>query len=247
MIKQLLSNPGAPTRPQTLRAHAHPVFTRLYAAVAALGERGEIGRRREELLSGVTGRLLIVGLGPGHDLEHLPAGVREVVAVEPSPAMNALAAARVRVLRERGVRVVFAAAVGEALPLADASVDAVLCAFVLCSVSDPAQTLAEVRRVLRPGGRLLLLEHVRAPRGSLLERVQVRVDPLWRRLAGGCSCARDTRATVRAAGFEDGELQELWMANAPLCACHLVGPAAQPAAGAAGPAAAALDRGGSEG
>ena len=212
-------------RPATLAAHTHPVFARVYGAVAALAERGEVGRARGRLLTDVRGRLLVVGLGPGHDLDHVPPSVTQVVAVEPSPSMTARAALRVEALRARGVEAVFAAAVAEALPLPDASVDAVLCAFVLCSVSDPARALAEVRRVLRPGGRLLLLEHVRGPRGSLLARVQDRVDPLWRHVAAGCSVTRDTRALVRAAGFVDTGLRDRWMGNFPLCAYHLVGTA----------------------
>ena len=227
--------------PATTAAHAHPVFARVYALIAALGERGAVGRARSDLLAGVTGRLLIVGLGPGHDLAHLPPGVRQVVAIEPSPVMLAQARPRVRELGRRGVRVTLTAAVAEALPLPDGSVDAVLCAFVLCSVDDPAAALAEVRRVLRPGGRVLLLEHIRGPAGGLLARVQTAVDPAWHYLAGGCSCARDTRSSLRAAGFDDSALREVWMANFPLCVYHLYGaapaPSATPPAGTGPPAA----------
>ena len=212
-------------RRATLQAHAHPVFSFVYGTVAALTERGEIGRVRGALLSGAAGTVLVVGLGPGHDLDHVPPSVSQVVALEPGLPMLRRAAPRVRALRARGGSVLLAAGVAEALPLADASVDAVLLAFVLCSVADPARALAEARRVLRPHGRLLLLEHVRGPEGSLLARVQDRVDPWWHRLAGGDSLTRDPSGLLRAAGFDVTGLTYRWMANFPLCAYHLVGTA----------------------
>ncbi len=217
--------PGTPPRAASLADHRHPIFARVYAAVSALVDRGPVGRSRTALLSGVTGRLLVVGLGPGLDLGHLPGGVTAVVGVEPSAAMLARARRRAARAAERGAPVALVAGVAEALPVADASVDAVLCAFVLCSVDDPAQALAEVRRVLRPTGRLLLLEHVRGREGSLLSRVQQVVDPAWRVVAGGCSVARDTRAAVRAAGFDDAGLYDVRLANFPLCLWHVRGSA----------------------
>ena len=212
--------PGGP-----LDSYAHPIFTAVYGVVAALLEHGEVGRVRSQLLASVTGRLLVVGAGPGHDLDHVPASVSHAVALEPSAPMLRRALPRAAALRARGVDVTLVAGVAEALPLPDASVDAVLCAFVLCSVGDPRQALAEARRVLRPGGRLLILEHVRGPDGSLLARVQDRVDPWWHRVAGGDSVTRDTGALVRAAGFDDSGLSYRWMANFPLCAYHLLGTA----------------------
>lgn len=214
-----------PSPPRTRADHARPIFARVYRVIGGLVTRGRVGECRRELLERVSGRLLMVGVGPGFDLDHVPPSVSTVVAVEPSAPMLAAADARVGALRRRGVGVLPVAAVGEALPLPDASVDAVLCAFVLCSVADPLAVLAEVRRVLRPGGHLLLLEHVRAPSGSVLARVQVLLDPAWRRLAGGCSCARDTRASVAAAGFDDAQVRSQWMPNFPLCAYHVAGPA----------------------
>ena len=211
-----------------IERYAHPVFATVYGVVAALLEHGEVGRVRSRLLAGVTGRLLIVGAGPGHDLDHVPAAVSHVIALEPGAPMLRRARPRAAALRDRGASVALVAGVAEELPLPDASVDAVLCAFVLCSVTDPGRALAEVRRVLRPGGRLLLLEHVRGPQGSLLARVQDRVDPWWHRVAGGDSVTRDTGSLVRAAGFDDVGLAHRWMVNFPLCAYHLVGAARRP-------------------
>jgi ubiquinone/menaquinone biosynthesis C-methylase UbiE len=202
---------------------AHPIFAVVFAGVAAMGERTGYGRRRADALSGARGRLLIVGLGPGHDLAHLPAGVTEVVAIEPEPSMRGFALRRVR---RTPIPTWLVGAVAEALPLPDASVDAALVALVLCSVPDPAGAVAELRRVLRPGGTLHVLEHVHASPGSLLRPWQDRLDPLWSRLAAGCHLNRDTRQTLVAAGFDTTELRDTTVRFAPtLVAPHLVGTA----------------------
>ena len=130
------------------REHAHPVFAQVYRLVAAAGERGGFGQLRASVLADASGRLLILGLGPGHDLAHLPAAVTSVVAVEPDPSMRALARGRVTACP---VPVTLLSADAHALPLADGSVDAVLCACVLCSVAQPPRALAELRR--GPGPR----------------------------------------------------------------------------------------------
>lgn len=144
----------------TERSHTHPTFARGYSALARLAERDTLGRWRSEVLAGARGRLLVVGLGPGVDLRHLPPGVSEVIAVEPDPGMRRQSR---REVASVSVPVRVVGGVAEELPLRTRSVDAVLCALVLCSVDDQRAALDEVRRVLRPGGRLLLLEHVRAP------------------------------------------------------------------------------------
>lgn len=205
------------------------MFARVYAGLAALGERSELGRWRSELLAAASGRLLVVGLGPGHDLDHLPPGLTDVVVAEPSGAMNRRAASRVAAARRRGVNVAWLRAVGERLPLTDASVDTVLCSLVLCSVDDPGRALGEVRRVLRPGGQLLVLEHVRAPTGTRLAAVQDRLDPWWGRFAGGCHVARQTRAALREAGFDDSGVADLPLRpSLPVCRPHLLGQARLP-------------------
>jgi ubiquinone/menaquinone biosynthesis C-methylase UbiE len=204
----------------------HPVFARAYALLAGLGEHTTLGRWRSEVLAGAHGRLLVVGVGPGYDLDHVPPTVTSVVAVDPEPTMLRLATAR---SGERTVPVHLVRAMGERLPLADDSVDAVLCALVLCTVDDPTAVLAEAHRVLRPSGVLLLLEHVRARDGSRLGRLQDTMTPLWRRAAGGCHLDRRTRALVRAAGFDDAELVDGPLATGlPWCLPHLRGPARLP-------------------
>jgi len=196
----------------------------VYAALAALAERGPIGELREQLLRGASGRLLVVGLGPGHDLDHVPGTVDAVVAVEPSPSMSRRATRRVIRLRARGVPVHMVSGTAEALPLRGESVDTVLCAFVLCSVTDLTRALAEVRRVLHPQGHLLLLEHVRAAEEPRLAAIQDRLQPLWGRLAGGCHPNRDVRTALRSAGFDDADVVDFPLAqNVPLCRPHLRG------------------------
>jgi ubiquinone/menaquinone biosynthesis C-methylase UbiE len=206
-------------------AHEHPLFTVLYQLVAGLGEHSQLGRARSEVLTGAHGRLLIVGLGPGHDLGHLPDSVTSVVAVEPSASMRRAAGPRVATARARGIEVELIDAVGEALPLPDDSVDCVLFAYVLCSVDSVDDVLSEARRVLHPGGTVCVLEHVRAAPGTWTERIQraVSIGGMWPRVMGGCDCRRDTRAALASAGFHVEDLVERPLVNVPVVSWTLVG------------------------
>lgn len=148
--------------------------------------------------------MLDIGAGTGANLPHLRAADR-LVATEPDPAMRA----RLMTKLDRAlvpVEVVDAGA--ESLPFPDASFDAVLCTLVLCTVPDPDRALREARRVLKPAGRLVILEHVRA--SGPLARWQDLATPAWRLLAAGCHPNRDTRAAIERAGFviEDAETFE---------------------------------------
>lgn len=206
-------------------AHDHPLFTRVYEVISQIGEHSELGPARSSVLAGAHGRLLIVGLGPGHDLDHLPPAVTSVVAIEPSASMRAASMHRVRAARARGVEVELVDAVGERLPLPDDSIDSVLFAYVLCSVDSVGDVLAEARRVLHPGGTVCVLEHVRAAPGSWAERLQraVSVGGLWPRLAGGCRCHLDTRAALAGAGFHVDDLVEQTLVNVPVVSWTLMG------------------------
>jgi ubiquinone/menaquinone biosynthesis C-methylase UbiE len=164
----------------------------IYDALCAVCERGGFGRWRQWLARGARGRTLDLGCGTGRTLPLLPAGVR-AIALDPSP--DALARARGRA---PGVPMLIASA--EALPFRDGVFDTVLSGLVFCSVPDPARGLAEVRRVLRAGGELRMLEHVRATT-RWRARLQDRIAPAWTRLTGGCHPNRDTEATVRRSGF----------------------------------------------
>jgi SAM-dependent methyltransferase len=207
--------------------HDHPVFARLYNWLTWAGEITTVGRWRTEVLWGASGRLLIVGLGPGHDLAHLPPAVTEVFAVEPAAAMRRIAG------RRRAAQPVhLIAGVGEHLPLPDNSIDSVLLSLVLCSVDDPAAVLGEVARVLRPGGAVCVFEHVRARDGSRFGRLQDRLAGPWARIAGGCQPHRRTRDALDAAGYDTSALSDrMLLLNVPLLAPTLIGVARPPAAG----------------
>jgi ubiquinone/menaquinone biosynthesis C-methylase UbiE len=175
----------------------HPIFARLVAFVAARGEGSEDDDLRRELLSGLHGQVVELGAGSGPNFRLYPATVDEVVAVEPEDYLRGKAeeaAGR----SGRSIRLVDALA--DELPFPDASFDAAVAALVLCSVPSQASALAELRRVVRPGGELRFYEHVvaRAPRYARFQRAVGRVTP---RLAGGCHPDRDTGAAIEEAGF----------------------------------------------
>jgi len=176
----------------------HPIVARLYARLGAKAEDTGQADHRHRLLGGLSGRVVEIGAGNGLNFRHYPTSVAEVVAVEPEPYLRRLAE------RERqhaivAVRVVDA--VAQALPFADGSFDAAVSSLVLCEVPDQAPALAEMHRVVRPGGELRFYEHVVAP-SPRLARVQRFADrTFWPRLSGGCHCARDTTRSIEDAGF----------------------------------------------
>jgi ubiquinone/menaquinone biosynthesis C-methylase UbiE len=174
------------------------VFARYYDRVMAQTEAAGLGARRSELLAGAAGRVVEIGAGTGVNLTRYPAAVSELVLVEPEAPMVARLQARLAAEPRAGTRVVQAPA--EAIPLPDASFDVAVSTLVLCTVADQRRALAELRRLLKPGGRLLLIEHVRAEDPGAA-RLQDRFHPLWVRLGHGCHCNRATLQAVRDAGF----------------------------------------------
>lgn len=164
----------------------------LYDAVVTGLDRLGLARLRRELSRGLDGRVLEVGVGTGRQLPHHPAGA-QVTAVDPDGAALAIAARRSPDTR-------LAVATAEALPFDDDSFDWVVVAFALCTVDDPDAALREMRRVLRPDGRLRALEHVRSPHPTIA-RAQALANPLWGAVAGGCRLDRPTRQMIVAAGF----------------------------------------------
>jgi len=180
----------------------HPRFARMYERISAESERRGTAGHRDRLLAGLTGQVIEVGAGNGMNFSHYPNTVTEVVAVEPDDHLRALAdhaTARAAL----PVRVV--AGHATALPAEDASFDAAVASLVLCSFPDVPAALAEIRRVLKPGGQLRFFEHVRSakPWLGLLEDA---ITPLWSRVGGGCHPNRDTAAAIRAAGFDISDL-----------------------------------------
>ena len=181
----------------------HRVFAALYDRLGRRAERGPLGARRRQLLRSASGRVLEIGAGTGANLPHYT-GLARLVLTEPDAAMRRRIAAR---LPGAPCPVEVLDAPAEDLPLADGSVDAVVATLVLCSVDDPDRALAEARRVLRPGGRLLFLEHVRAE--GRIAWWQRRLTPAWRRLVPGCHLDRDSVGAIRRAGFAVTELRRV--------------------------------------
>jgi ubiquinone/menaquinone biosynthesis C-methylase UbiE len=205
----------------------HPIFARLYARLSPAMEPGVVERRRA-LLAGLGGRVIEVGAGNGLNFPHYPPKVTEVLAVEPEPYLRGLAQATA----ERAsvpIRVVDGTA--DRLPAEDGAFDAAIASLVLCSVPDQAHALAELRRVIRPGGELRFLEHVLADTPKLA-RVQRMVDPVWPFFGGGCHASRDTLAAIRAAGFEVERVERFRFPEAklgPPTSPHVIGAARRPA------------------
>ena len=208
-----------------------PIFARFYRRLSPLIER-EVGSLRDELLSGLSGRVVEIGAGTGACFAHYPPTVDEVVAIEPEPYLRRHAE---RAADGAAVSVSVRGGLADTLPLDDDSFDAAVASLVLCTVPDQARALAELRRVLVPGGELRFLEHVRAD-GGPKARVQALADRsgVWPWLAGGCHCSRDTVAAIVAAGFEveavrGFDLGPSWGLTAP----HLIGVARAPGSRAA--------------
>ena len=176
----------------------NPRFARVYPGVAARADRRGAVEHRRRLVQGLTGRVVEVGAGNGRNFVHYPPTVTAVVAVEPEPTLRELAAQA-----PSAVPVTVLSGLADALPFADSAFDAAVVSLVLCSVPDQGRALAELRRVLRPGGELRFYEHVLAPRQPkrALSRLADR-SGLWPKLAAGCHLARETDGAIAAAGFE---------------------------------------------
>lgn len=185
----------------------HRCFAACYDALTR-AEGPAMKALRRQVVGGATGRVLEVGVGPGVNLPFYPTEAR-VTAVDPDPHM--LKRAR-RAVQAAGLTVDLRAAAAEALPFPDGAFETVVCSLVLCSVPSQARALAEVRRVLAPGGTLRFLEHVRGNgiEGYLWDAIT----PLWRLAAAGCHPNRRTEATIRAAGFSLTEIQHTRLPDA---------------------------------
>lgn len=204
------------------------VYDRLTSGVEAAG----LAATRERLLTSARGRVLEIGAGTGANLRYYPGDVESITCAEPEAAMaNRLE----RRLREQTRHVTIVHAPAERLPFTDAEFDTVVSTLVLCTVDDQRRALREIKRVLKPGGRLLFIEHVRSDRPGLA-RWQDRLNGLNRLVAGGCNCNRATLDAIRDAGFALTTLTRGELAKAPpFLRPLIVGAAESPAAAAATP------------
>lgn len=203
---------------------SHSVFARMWERAAAASIKHGAEEHRKRLLEGLSGRVVEVGAGQGTNFPYYPGSVEEVVAVEPEDylrekARSAPAPVPVSVLD----------GVAEKLPFADGSFDAGVVALVLCSVRDQSLALAELRRVIKPGGELRFYEHVVSP-GGVGGRLQRLADAtLWPRAFGGCHLSRDTEAGILRAGFElESRERFAFSPTPPVSLPHILGVARRP-------------------
>ena len=203
----------------------HPLFARFYAWLAPVEDAQGVADHRRDLVAGLRGRVLELGVGTGLSFRHYPAAVSQLIAVEPEPTMRANAA---KAAADVPLDIRLVDGTADALPAEDASVDAAVVSQVLCSVPDQARALAELRRVLRPGGELRFYEHVVSPSepGRKLQRALDAT--IWPAAMGGCHLARDTAAAISAAGFAVRELRRFRVGPTP-AGPHILGAASAPA------------------
>jgi ubiquinone/menaquinone biosynthesis C-methylase UbiE len=179
-------------------------FAAIYDRTLAGAERAGLTDRRKGLLSQAHGRTLEIGAGTGVNLEHYPAAVTDLVLAEPEEAMASRLDQR---CARAGRPAAIVRASAEHLPFEADSFDTVVATLVLCTVGDVEQALAEISRVLRPGGSLLFLEHVRSD-DPKLARWQDRLNPIQQRIACGCNCNRATVASIVASGMQVAECEQ---------------------------------------
>lgn len=203
------------------------LFATIYDPFMAVTERACLQAWRAELLADAKGRVLEIGAGTGRSLACYPSGLERLVLAEPDPHMRARLLARIPAALAPVVEVIDAPA--ERLPLPDVSVDVVVSSLVLCTTPDPLRALAEVYRVLVPGGTLVFLEHVADDERPARLRWQRRLEPVWKHLAGGCHLTRRTHEAIAAAGLVIERLERASLRKAnPLIRRSIRGVARKP-------------------
>jgi len=206
---------------------AGPMRLRIFAwFMARFGHKADryLASYKSKLFADVSGTVLEVGPGAGANFRHFATKEVRWIGVEPNPYMNRHMAEEARRV---GLRIDVLCGAAEDLPVKAASVDYVISTLVLCSVTDQRRALAEVVRVLKPGGKLVFIEHVAAPPGTLLRRIQSVVKPFWRRMGDGCSPDRETRASIERSGLAVGQMIE-FAAPLPIVRPHIAGYAIKP-------------------
>ena len=188
-------------------------------------ERSCLGWWRRDLLAQARGDILEIGAGTGVNLQYYPEGIGRLVLLEPDPGMRRQLASKAESISTSEL----CESPSEALPFEDGSFDTVVSTLVLCTTPHPEQSLSEIRRVLRPGGQLIFLEHVLDRDSDGYAKWQRFVEPLWKRCAGGCHLTRDTEQALVEAGFELTEIaRERMRKSLPLIAPTIRGCATVP-------------------
>jgi len=165
-------------------------------------------RQREKVVPNAHGRVLEIGIGSGLNLPYYDAAkVTKVWGLDPAPEMTRTAE---RTARAVPFEVEFIGLPGDEIPLEDGSVDSVVITYTLCSIPDTDPALRQMRRVLKPGGELIFCEHGAAPDASV-RRWQERLNPLWRRIGGGCNLNRSIPALIEAGGFRIRNLETMYI------------------------------------
>jgi ubiquinone/menaquinone biosynthesis C-methylase UbiE len=181
----------------------NPLHARVYDVICGWCERRGLLEWRQKLVGDLSGNIVELGAGTGLNFPHYPASAR-VKASDYDAVMLARAVPRAR---DAAADVELFVADATRLPFADESIDVLVWGLMLCSVPDPDAGVAEMRRVLKPGGRVRFVEHVRDEPGSRRAKVQDAVNPAWRLFSGGCNCNRRTVELVEASGFEVREIE----------------------------------------
>lgn len=172
-------------------------FSPWYDGFMRRSEEESLGVWRQDLLAGLEGEVLDLGAGTGANVPYWPEAVAHVVAAEPDPGM----AARLRARARADARIEVVLTPAERTPFADEAFDVVVSTLVLCTVDDLERSVAEIKRVLRPGGRLVFIEHVASEQKPLRRLGQHVLEPLWKPLAGGCHLTRRSHDVIERAGF----------------------------------------------
>lgn len=184
------------------------IFPRL--CELALGTAA-VSRLRKELLAGVSGEVLEIGLGSGLNLPHYPAKVKRITGIDRNPGMNLLAQRR---MKKAPAPVDYRALSAERLPFLNESFDSAVSAWTLCSIADTEKALLEIVRILRPGGKFFFLEHGLSEEPSV-RKWQRRLTPLNKKVADGCHLDRDIESMIKASGLEIEEMKKFYMERAP--------------------------------
>ena len=211
--------PAAAVEPTPRSAVWARTFAVVYDPFLWAGERAGLRKRRQALLDRAVGRTVEIGAGTGLNIRHYPDHLEALVLAEPDDSMRSRLTTRVA--RHRGHaagpgRLEVLDAPAERLPLPDGSVDTVVSTFVLCTVDAPDLAVQEIARVLKPGGQLLFIEHVRSE-SPALARWQDRLARPWQAFGGGCRCNRATAELIAACGLELDQVDHgQWRAMPPI-------------------------------